>query len=404
LANQGETVVAFDPLTGNATTPAIVWQDRRANSVTESMRDHEPRLFELTGLPLDPYFTAPKLRWLADRAPKGSVVVGIDAWCNLRLTGRLITDRATASRSGILDLDTRNWSEEALGLYGLDSNTLPELVDCAGDFGATTAFGPSLRVTALCVDQQAALIGEGCMEAGEAKCTYGTGAFLLVSTGPTATRSSHGLSTSVAWQISESFAYCVDGQIYTAGAAIEWLIRLGIVDSAGELDAMASAADESATPVCVPAFAGLGAPEWEPTGKGVIEGMTLATGPNEIVAAVLEGLAAQVALLVRAAEADLGSPLTVLRVDGGLTQSDVLMQLQADLLQIPVELFASPDATALGIAALARQGLRGGPLTPLTQASGDRFEPTMSEEQAGTRLARFTAAAGRVVLAAKERR
>ena len=401
--NQGETVVAFDPVSHAAVTPAIVWQDRRASSVTDEMAIHADRLFSLTGLPLDPYFTAPKLRWLSDRAPSGSVVAGIDAWCTLRLTGELLTDRATASRSGLLDLDTREWSAEAAGRYGLDVGSLPRLTGCAGTFGSTSVFGLTIPVTGLCVDQQAALIGEACLQPGEAKCTYGTGAFLLANTGTNAVRSRNGLSSSVAWDTPDGVAYCLDGQIYTAGAAVEWLRRLGVLTSASELDAMARAADPAATPVCVPSFAGLGAPEWEPRGKAVLEGMTLGTGPNELVAAVLEGLAAQVALLVRAVEADLGAPLRVLRVDGGLTHSEVLMQAQADLLGIPVELFASPDATALGLAALARQGLLGGPLVPLANPAGRRYEPRCSPHEAEARRARVQRATARVQAAAQER-
>jgi glycerol kinase len=401
IANQGETVVAWDPITGELVSAAITWQDRRSSVVTERMVESANRLRELTGLPLDPYFTAPKLRWLADRVPSSARVTGVDAWLNFQLTGRFMTDASTASRSLLLDLDARQWSPEAASLFGLDVDSLPEVLDCAGHFGETTLFGPTLQLTGLAVDQQAALVGENCLQPGEGKCTYGTGAFLLVTTGAEPRRSLNGLSASVAWQIGEEHAYCLDGQVYTAGSAVDWLRKLGLVRDANELDELARNADDDSTVLCVPSLAGLGAPYWQPHAKAHLEGMTLDTGPSELVYAVLEGLACQVATLVRAAEADLGQPLSVLRVDGGLTRSAVLMQLQADLLQVPVELFPSPHATALGIASLARVGLDGGTLGGHhVQPKGQRFEPSISADHASIRLGEWEAAAGRVVEAA----
>ena len=393
IANQGETVVAFDPASGDALTLAVSWQDRRAASVTERLRDMGDRLREVTGLPLDPYFTAPKLRWLADRSPEGAHVVGIDAWLNLQLTGRLVTDAATASRSLVLDLDEREWSSEAATAFGLEVGNLPEVTDCAGSLGETSAFGPLLPVTALCVDQQAALVGEGCIAPGEAKCTYGTGAFLLVTTGRHARRSSKGLAASVAWQIGDDVSYCLDGQIYTAGSAVTWLIRMGLLSQASELDDVAGAASLDSHVVCVPSFAGLGAPLWEPAVMAQFEGIGLDTGRAEIVRSVLDGLAAQVVQLVKAAEADMGTPLSVLRVDGGLTRSSVLMQRQADLLGVPVEVYASPHATALGIASLARNGRSlSTDLAPAAMPVGAQFEPRISRDAAAAYLARFEVA------------
>jgi glycerol kinase len=297
-----------------------------------------------------------------------------------------------------LDLDTRAWSDEAVGLFGLDRNSLPEVVDCAGELAETSAFGPPLRVTGLAVDQQAALVGEGCLRAGEGKCTYGTGAFLLVTTGATPRRSNNGLSASVAWQYGDEHAYCLDGQVYTAGSAVEWLRTTGLVKSAADLDAVASRAPSDSGVVCVASFVGLGAPYWQPHAKAHLEGLSLDTGPAEIVRAVLEGIAAQVAMLVRAAEADLGERMVSLRVDGGLTRSSVLMQSQADLLQIPVELYPSPHATALGVAALARLGAGaaksiGEGLPSLAR----RYEPSISADDAARRLERFERAVARTV-------
>lgn len=399
IANQGETAVAWGG-DGEARRPALSWQDRRAVNVTERLAGSAERLRAITGLPLDPYFTAPKLAWLQEREGSDARVCGIDAWLNLRLLGRLVTDASTASRSMLLDLDQRAWSSEAADLFGLDVATFPEVVDCAGELGETSVFGATLPVTGLCVDQQAALVGEHCLAPGEGKCTYGTGAFLLVTTGDQAPRSRSGLSTSVAWQFANEHAYCLDGQVYTAGSAVTWLQHMGLVRSADDLDAVAARAKSDSTVVCVPSFAGLGAPYWQPSAKAHLEGMSLDTGASEITLAVLEGIAAQVAVLVRCAEEDLGAKMVALRVDGGLTRSSVLMQCQADLLQIPVEVFSSPHATALGVASLARYGAGwSSTIGEATPVLGRRFEPRISADEATWRVTRFDEAAARAVSA-----
>jgi glycerol kinase len=403
LANQGEAVVAWDRVSGDPLSPVISWQDRRSTSVTDGMGPLAERVQQITGLPLDPYFTAPKLAWLRERSPSGARVTSIDAWINHQLFGESVTDASSASRSALLDLDERRWSPEAVTAFGLELEELPRVVDCAGAFGETDRFGPRLPVTGLVVDQQAALIGEGCLEAGQAKCTYGTGAFLLVTTGERAVRSGVGLSASVAWQGPGDAAYCLDGQAYTAGSAVAWLERLGLLGSAAELDAMAVTADPSSRALCVPAFAGLGAPRWAPRAKASFEGLTLGSGAAELVLAVLESLACQVAVLGAAAAADLGSPLRSLKVDGGLTRSRFLMQLQADLLQIPVEVFSSPHATALGTAALGRWGAGGDArLRPTGTAANQTFEPSISADEAAGRLERWDRAVDRAVAAAED--
>jgi glycerol kinase len=400
LANQGETVLVWDRGTGEPLTTALSWQDRRAASVTDGLEEHRERLGAITGLPLDPYFSAPKMAWLRRNRTTEGVVTTTDSWLLHALTGRFVTDVTTASRSMVLDLERRAWSDEALAVFGLDGAELPEVVPCAGSFGTTAAFGPNLPVTGLAVDQQAALVGEGCLAAGEAKCTYGTGAFLLVTTGALARRSTHGLSASVAWDVPGSAAYCLDGQSYTAGAAVSWLVAMGLLARAEDLDAVAGSVDGTGGVTMVPALAGLGAPYWRPAATGTLEGLGLHTSPAHVVRATLEGLAAQVAVLAAAAADDLGGPLVELRVDGGLTRSTFLMQHQADLLQVPVEVFASPHATALGVADLARTGLDdrrrlGGP-RPEPAA---RYEPRMAATGAAELLARFTAAADRAIAA-----
>jgi glycerol kinase len=403
LANQGESVVAIDSTTGEARSPIISWQDRRAAELTAALSErHGNRLFEISGLPLDPYFTAPKLAWLQQRCGAGEQVCGIDAWLNRQLTGRFVTDAATASRSGVLDLTSRTWSTEATSVFGIDVEALPAVVDCAGHLGSTDAFGPTLEMTALIVDQQAALVGEGCLDPGEAKCTFGTGAFLLASTGARPVWSTVGLSSSVAHQIAAAAAWCLDGQVYAAGAALGWLVGTGLLRSPAALDGQLRRADPSDGTLCVPAFSGLGAPHWAPQARASFEGIGLATGADEIVSAVTEGLCAQVALLAGAASIDIGTGLRVLRVDGGLTRSEELCQRQADLLQAPVEVFGSPHATALGLAALARVGAgTDTQLAPTHPEGGRTFVPRISSDEAAARLDTQRAAMVRAVEAAR---
>jgi glycerol kinase len=392
LANQGETVLRWDRGTGRPLGPALSWQDRRAVDVTRELEAHADRLVEITGLPLDPYFAAPKMAWLSRSGSEG-VVTTVDAWLNHRLAGAFVTDAATASRTALLDLATTAWSGEACELFGLDAAAQPSVVDCAGAFGTTGAFGGDLPLTGLAVDQQAALFAESCFEPGDAKCTYGTGAFILATAGREAPRSASRLAACVAWRLGGETTYCLDGQVYTAGAAVDWLKRLGLIEDAAGLDRVAPGLDEA---LFVPSLAGLGAPFWAPEARGGWVGLSLATGPADLVRAVVWGIAAQVAALGHAMAADLGRPLERLRVDGGLSRSSSLMQAQADLLQVPVERYPSADATALGVAAFARLGA-GAAATP-GEAIGAWtpaavFEPVMGADEAAERLAGFTSAA-----------
>ena len=416
LANQGETVLAWDPRTGTPLTPAIVWQDRRAAAICHDLADDAGWLTDLTGLPLDPYFAAPKLAWLRRTVTREGVVTTSDAWLVHRLTGEFVTDASTASRTGLLDLDRTDWSPRAAQAYGLADERLPAVVDCAGQFGETTAFGPAARggsgpalpLTGLVVDQQAALLAQHCLTAGAAKCTYGTGAFLLAQVGGLApdpraeagrpgraVRSAHGLPTSVAWRLAGASSYCLDGQVYTVASAVRWLVELGVLPAAVDLDRIAGAVPDAGGVVLVPALAGLAAPRWAADARGAILGAHLGTTAGHLVRALVDGIAGQVVDLAAAVAGDLGGPLTALRVDGGLTRSRVLMQTQADLLQLPVEVSACPDATALGAAALARVGATPGlaladAVPAWTPAA--RYEPAISLDQAGTRLERLAAA------------
>jgi glycerol kinase len=330
----------------------IVWQDRRAEGICAELAEHKDTFAHRTGLVLDPYFSAPKQVWLRRNVTREGVVTTSDSWLIHQLTGEFVTDVTTASRSLVTDLDSATWDSGLLDLFGLGDERLPRIVACDAVVGTTTVFGGTAAVGGLVVDQQAALIGEGCLRPGEAKCTFGTGAFLLANTGTTATRSSAGLSASVAWQVRDETTYCVDGQVYTAASAVRWMQQLGYITTAADLDAVA--AEDSAGVLAVPALAGLAAPWWRPDATASITGMTLSTTVGHLVVAILQGIAAQVAELGTCVAADVGRPLTRLRTDGGLTQCKTLMQAVADLMQIEIEVYPSAHATALGAAALAR--------------------------------------------------
>jgi glycerol kinase len=393
LANQGETVLRWDRKSGRPLGSALSWQDRRAVSVTRELEPQADRLTELTGLPLDPYFAAPKMTWLRREQGDEGVVTTVDAWLNQRLAGAFVTDAATASRTMLLDLESAAWSEEACSLFGLDPAEQPEIVDCDALVGETEVFGDPLPVTGLAVDQQAALFAESCFEPGEAKCTYGTGAFILATAGEQVVHSRARLAACVAWRLGGATTYCLDGQVYSAGSAVSWLEQLELVSGAAQLDEIGAAETEA---LFVPSLAGLGAPFWAPEARGGWLGLSLATSRDDLVRAVIWGIAAQVASLAKAMGGDIGRPLERLRVDGGLTRSAALMQAQADLLRAPVELYPSADATALGVGAFARLG-SGAAETP-REAVGDWesvavFEPQLAASAAEEYLSRWEDAA-----------
>ena len=400
LANQGETVLAWDPATGHPLTDALVWQDRRAAPLCAELAGNADELRDLTGLPLDPYFAAPKMAWIRRMLTREGVVTTSDAWLVHRLTGAYVTDAATAGRTQLLDLDRVEWSPRALDLYGLSAERLPEVVDVAQPVGSTEAFGSEIPVTGLVVDQQAALLAQRVTSPGGAKCTYGTGAFLLAHTGDTPRRSSSGLVSCVAWRLGGRTSYCLDGQVYTAASAVRWLTGLGVIGGPGDLDRVGGAVPDSGGVTFVPALAGLAAPWWRGDLRGSLTGLGLDTGPGHLVRALCEGLAAQVAELADAAVADLRTPLDVLRVDGGLTRSALLMQTQADLLQRPVEVSPLPDATALGVGALARLGADPRLTVADTLPEGKPaavYEPRIPADEAAERRSAFRAAVARML-------
>ena len=389
LANQGETVMAWDRRTGRPLSPAIVWQDRRSEEICAELSEHGDHVASSTGLVLDPYFSAPKMAWLRrHRTPEG-VVTTSDAWLLHQLTGAFVTDASTASRSLLVDLDTGKWSGELLELFGLQDEPLPEIVGSDTVVGTTSTFGAKLPVAGCVVDQPAALLAQGCTQPGQTKCTYGTGAFVLASTGPTPGQSTTGLATSVAWSARGARSHCLDGQVYTAGSAVRWLQELGILDHPASIDELA--AGGAASVLCIPALAGLAAPWWRPEATATLTGLSLSSGRGNVVAALMEGIASQVTELVHAVATDTQAPVERLRVDGGLTRSRYLVQAQADLLQVPVDVYPSEHATAAGAAALARLAMD--PALGVSAASwpwtpSATYEPQWSADRASSHLSR----------------
>ena len=400
LGNQGETVLAWDVRTGDPLGPALSWQDRRSATCVDALGPQTRAfLLELTGLPADPYFAAPKMTWLRSQVDTSSghvAITTIDAWTNFRLTGEFVTDAATASRTMLFDPRTLEWSPDAITCFGLEGLPQPRIVACDSPIGTTDAFGPALPVVGAIVDQQAALLAQDCRQPGTAKCTYGTGAFLLANIGREHRPSAGGLATSLAWAFADgSRASCVDGQVYTVGAGVSWLERIGLIDSPADLDLLGGAVSDSAGAVFLPSLAGIGAPLWRPDARGAWRGLSLATTRERLVRAFCEGVAGQVAVLADSVSRDIGTPLTSLQVDGGLTRSRVTMQAQADLLGVPVHVYPHACATALGIAALALRGLEGpGAEDPLVGGwtPSATYLPDMDPSAARARVAEFAAA------------
>jgi glycerol kinase len=374
VTNQRETAVLWDRATLAAPRRAIVWQDRRTAGICARLRDlgHEDRVATLTGLRLDPYFTATKLTWLADNEPAiwagvldGSVAVGtVDSYLIARLTSgrRHVTDASNASRTLLFDIEAGQWSAELCDLFGVPPHALPEVVPSSGVAGHTdpAAFhGLSLPVAGLAGDQQAALFGQACFTPGDIKCTYGTGSFVLSATGHSIVRSAGGLLTTVAWMDSGgALTYALEGSVFVTGAAVQWLRDgLGLLDNAAQSEALARTVPDSGGVVFVPALTGLGAPDWDPDARGAMFGLTRGTTRAHLVRATLEAIAFEVRDVadLMAAEATAG-PGSVLRVDGGASANDLLMQMQADQLQVPVERPVVAETTALGAAFLAGLG------------------------------------------------
>jgi glycerol kinase len=414
LTNQRETVVLWERATGQPVAPAIVWQDRRTSDFCRQRHSDEPWLLAKTGLVLDPYFSATKIRWLLHndpalrgRAAAGQLACGtVDSWLLWNLTGGKVhrTDRSNASRTLLLDLATARWDDDLCRFFDVPAVLLPEVLASAADFGITGDVGflpPGLPIAGVAGDQQAALFGQGGMRPGDAKCTYGTGAFFLMHTGDVPAQSQHRLLTSLAASSGAAPQYVLEGSVFVAGAAIQWLRDgLHLIGAAGESEVLASRADPDEPALLVPGFVGLGAPHWVPEARGVLFGLTRATTAAELARAALDGVALQVADLIAAADLDCGAPLKALRVDGGMAQNAWFLQRQADLLGRPVLPALEKEATALGAALLA--GLHAGvwpdeeALRNLTQASAP-YLPRMPEPRRRSRLAEWHRAVQAVV-------
>ncbi|MBK8337064.1 MAG: glycerol kinase GlpK [Sterolibacteriaceae bacterium] len=410
ITNQRETTVLWDRVTGEPLANAIVWQDRRTAETCAALKaaGAQPLVRAKTGLVLDPYFSATKLKWLLDnlpdareRAARGELAFGtVDCWLAWRLTGgRLhLTDISNASRTSLLNIATGEWDDELLALFDIPRAVLPRVVRSSGVVGATdpALFGAAIPIAGIAGDQQAALFGQGCHAAGQAKNTYGTGCFLLMHTGCERIESANGLITTCAAQTGDAIGYALEGSVFIGGAAVQWLRDgLGIIGSSNEVEALATSVPDAGGVYFVPAFTGLGAPWWDADAQGAIVGLTRGSTRAHIARAAVEAIAFQSADLVRAMARDANAALPDLRVDGGATANDLLMQFQADLLGCAVLRPRVQETTALGAAYLAGLAVGVWPDQAAIAAQWQierRFEPRMARAEAAQRIGQWRAA------------
>jgi len=418
ITNQRETTVLWERASGQPVHNAIVWQDRRTAPLCEAWREagFEQAVAQRTGLVIDPYFSASKIRWLLDsvpglreRARAGEIAFGtIDSFLLWRLTGGRLhaTDVTNASRTMLFDLYRLAWDEELLDGFGIPPALLPELRDTGDDFGLTQPelFGDAIPIAGVAGDQQAALIGQACFRRGMVKSTYGTGAFALLHTGARPAISRHRLLTTVAYRLGGDTAYALEGSIFIAGAAVQWLRdRLGAIAAAPESEALAARADPRQRIYLVPAFAGLGAPWWSPAARGALVGLTAECGLPEIARAALEAVGYQTRDLIAAMASDAGLAIDRLRVDGGMAVSDWTMQFLADILPAVIERPASVETTAWGAAYAAglTRGVCPGPAAMMARWSAARhFAPAMPEAEREERYAGWQRAVAGVLASA----
>ena len=395
ITNQRETTVLWDRVTGTPLYHAIVWQDRRTAAICECLNraGHEPRIQEKTGLRLDPYFSATKLAWLLDtvagardRAEKGELAFGtIDTWLLWKLTGGKshATDATNASRTLLFNICTQQWDDDLLALFDIPRAVLPEVKDSSADFGKTTAdfLGSPITIGGIAGDQQAALIGQACFAPGMVKSTYGTGCFMVMNTGDTVVYSQNRLLSTVAYRFNGKPTYAIEGSIFVAGAAIQWLRDgLKLIGNAAETEAIAQRTDDAHGVYLVPAFTGLGAPYWDPYARGALLGLTRDSGINEIVTAGLQSVCFQTRDLIEAMKRDGASEINTLRIDGGMVVNNWLSQRLADIIGVTVDRPAVNETTALGAVYLA--GLQVGLYQSLEEIaalwhSERRFTPIM---------------------------
>ncbi|MBL4806070.1 MAG: glycerol kinase GlpK [Rhodobacteraceae bacterium] len=408
ITNQRETTIVWDKYTGEPIHNAIVWQDRRTSDMCHDLRDagHEPMITEKTGLLLDPYFSGTKLNWLLEnvkdarqRAESGDLLFGtVDSFLIWHLTGRKahVTDATNAARTLIYDIKQGAWSREICDLLNIPMSMLPEVKDCAADFGSVQAkhFGAEIPILGVAGDQQAATIGQACFEPGMMKSTYGTGCFALLNTGDTLVRSKNRMLGTIAYQLDGKTTYALEGSIFIAGAVVQWLRDgLKIIENAAETTALADAADPTQSLIMVPAFTGLGAPYWNADCRGAIYGLTRNSGPAEFARAALESVGFQTRDLLEAMQQDWkAAGSNVLRVDGGMSANSWAMQFLSDILGAPVDRPKTLETTALGVAWLA--GMRAGIYPDQAEfaenwALDQRFKPKMAEKLRETKYERW---------------
>ena len=416
ITNQRETTVVWDRKTGKPLHNAIVWQDRRTAGSTNALRTDgfEPAVAAKTGLLLDPYFSATKIAWILDnvagarkKAEKGALAFGtVDSYLIWRLTGgkRHVTDATNASRTLIYDIHVGDWSDELLSLFRVPRAILPEVLDCAADFGVTSAdvFGAGIPITGVAGDQQAATIGQACFQPGMVKSTYGTGCFAMLNTGTNPVKSQNQLLTTIAYRLKGKVTYALEGSIFVAGAAVQWLRDgLGLIERADQTGPMAAASKDDGV-YLVPAFVGLGAPHWDPDCRGAIYGLTRDTGPAELARAALESVCFQTLDLIEAMHADwTPDGETVLRVDGGMVASEWMLQCLADILAAPIDRPEMLETTALGAAYLAglQAGIYGAPETFAAEwACARRYEARMDAETRAHKIDGWRTAVRRTLL------
>jgi glycerol kinase len=412
ITNQRETAVIWDRKTGKAAHHAIVWQDRRTAERCAELKTagKEARVRQLTGLTIDPYFSGTKVSWMLHNVPQmaaaaraGDLAFGtVDSFLIWRLTGGAVhaTDVTNASRTLLFDLTALTWSDELLELLGVPRQLLPEVVPSSGTVGITKGVPgvpDGIAIAGIAGDQQSALFGQACFAPGDAKCTYGTGAFILMNTGDQAVQSKSGLLTTVAWQLATGeLRYALEGSAFIAGAAVQWLRDgLGLIGSAAEIEALARSVPDSGGVIVVPAFAGLGAPHWRPEARAVISGITRGTTRAHLARATLEGIALQNVDILRAMERDAGRALTMLKVDGGAAANDLLMQFQSDVLGVEIARPELVETTALGAAFLAGLGTglwQDQAAIARTWREQRRFKPTSDRTWVNEHLARWDSA------------
>ena len=366
ITNQRETTIVWDKKTGLPVYDALVWQSRQSAGICEeiSKKGYGPLIKETTGLTVDPYFSASKIRWILDsiedgdeRAKKGELLFGtVDSWLVYKLTkGKVhVTDVTNASRTMLMNLKTLDWDDKMLQIFNIDRSMLPKICDSSQIYGYTDLLGVQIPICSICGDQQSALFGQMCFEKGQCKNTYGTGCFLLFNAGNEPIYSKYDLITSVGWKIKDEVVYVLEGSVFVAGAAIQWLRDgLKVIDNAAQTETIAKSLSDSAGVYVVPAFTGLGAPYWSQNTRGAIFGLTRGTTTNHIIRATLESLAYQSYDVIEAMQKDTNTKITSLQVDGGASNNDYLMQFQADILQTEIARPSNFETTALGAAMLA---------------------------------------------------